>query len=270
PDGTLWVADFSAQRILRYDDAKHKPNGAPADGVLGQSDFSSTGGRTTADGLNGPNNIYADLDGTVWACEFTNNRVVRYDDAKNKPNGAPADGVLGQPDFTSKTAATTQTGMRDMRAVFGDGSGQIYTAEDGNNRVLVFNNAATLANGAPADFVLGQPDFITRTGLTPPTAASLRQPRGIAIDTQNRRVWITDSQNNRVLMYTEKPYTPPDKPVYATHPLDIRLFTEGRDDAYLTESWGYATAPSLVERSSGENRIPVIRRRPTRIQPACA
>ena len=257
PDGTLWVADFSAQRILRYDDAKHKPNGAPADGVLGQSDFSSTGGRTTADGLNGPNNIYADLDGTVWACEFTNNRVVRYDDAKNKPNGAPADGVLGQPDFTSKTAATTQTGMRDMRAVFGDGSGQIYTAEDGNNRVLVFNNAATLANGAPADFVLGQPDFITRTGLTPPTAASLRQPRGIAIDTQNRRVWITDSQNNRVLMYTEKPYTPPDKPVYATHPLDIRLFTEGRDDAYLTESWGYATAPSLVERSSGENRIPV-------------
>ncbi len=256
-DGTLWVADFSANRVLRYDDAKHKANGAPADGVLGQSDFTTKTARTTADGINGDNNIYVDPAGTVWICEFANNRVIRYDDAKNKANGAPADGVLGQPDFTSKAAATTRTGLRDMRAVFGDGSGQIYTAEDGNNRVLIFNNAAGLANGAPADFVLGQPDFITRTGVTPPTAASLRQPRGLAIDTQNRRVWITDSQNHRVLMYTEKPFTPPDKPVYATQPLDLKLFTETRDRSFLTESWGYATAPSLVERSAGEDRIPV-------------
>jgi sugar lactone lactonase YvrE/lysophospholipase L1-like esterase len=257
PDGTLWVADFSAQRMLRYDDAKHKSNGAPADGILGQPDFTTTTARTTADGVNGPNNIYIDLDGTLWVCEFTNNRVVRYDDAAHKPNGAPADGVLGQPDFVSKTAATTQTGMRDMRAVFGNGSGQIYTAEDGNNRVLIFNDAAKLANGAPADWVLGQPDFITRTGVTPPTASTLRQPRGLAIDNLNRRVWITDSQNNRVLLYTEKPYTPPEKPVYTTQPLDLKLFTESRDLTFWDHSWGYANAPSLLERYNNNDKIPV-------------
>jgi len=189
--------------------------------------------------------------------DFSAQRILRYDDAKHKVNGAPADGVLGQPDFASKTAATTQTGMRDMRAVFGDGSGQIYTAEDGNNRVLIFNNAAGLDNGAPADFVLGQPDFITRTGVTPPTAASLRQPRGLAIDTQNRRVWITDSQNHRVLMYTEKPFTPPDKPVYATQPLDLKLFTESADPDFWDHSWGYANAPSLLERYNNNDKIPV-------------
>ncbi len=257
PDGTLWVADFSANRILRYEDAKHKPDGAPADAVLGQPGFTTTSGKCTADGLDGPNNIYVDLDGTVWVCEFNNNRVVRHDNAAGKANGAAADGVLGQPDFTSKAAATTRTGMRSMRAVFGNGSGQIYTAEDGNNRVLIFNNAARLAHGAPADWVLGQPDFITSAGVVPPTASTLRQPRGLAIDNINRRVWITDSQNHRVLMYQEMPYTPPEKPVYTTKPLDLKLFTDCAETDFWDHSWGFANAPSVLERYNTIDKIPV-------------
>jgi hypothetical protein len=48
-----------------------------------------------------------------------------------------------------------------------DPAGTLYVSENNNNRILLFKNAATKANGAPADGVIGQPDFTTATqGIT--------------------------------------------------------------------------------------------------------
>jgi predicted peptidase len=43
--------------------------------------------------------------------------------------------------------------------VFGDAAGRLYLVDESNNRVVIFNDAASRANGANADFVLGQPGF---------------------------------------------------------------------------------------------------------------
>ena len=157
--GRLWVTDRLNHRVLRFDNAAAKANGGNADGVLGQPDFTTGTSGLTSTTMNRPMGVYADMNGSVWICEDDNNRALRFDNAHAKPNGAPADGVLGQPDFTSNAGRTTQDGVRNVRGVFGDPAGRLYLTDESNNRIMIFTNAAMKPNGANADIVLGQPNF---------------------------------------------------------------------------------------------------------------
>lgn len=201
PDGTLWVSNFSNHRVLRYDDAANKPNGGPADGVLGQVDFDSAVSACTQSGLHSPNSVAIGADGTLWVSDYSNRRVLRYDDAAGKPNGGPADGVLGKPDFVTGGSMLSREGFGTTRFVEIGTDGTLYMVGEGNHRVMIFLNAATLANGAPADFVLGQTDFESNDHPEPPTASSLRTPRAALVDDANGFLWVCDYNNRRVLRY---------------------------------------------------------------------
>jgi predicted esterase/sugar lactone lactonase YvrE len=157
--GRLWVTDRLNHRVLRFENAAGKPNGSNADGVLGQPDFTTGASGLSAAKMNRPMGVYADAKDHLWVCEDDNNRVMRYDNASTKPDGAAADGVLGQPDFTSNAPNTTRSGVKNLRGVFGDAAGRLYLADESNNRIVIFNDAAARANGANADYVLGQPGF---------------------------------------------------------------------------------------------------------------
>ncbi|MFN7118250.1 MAG: T9SS type A sorting domain-containing protein [Saprospiraceae bacterium] len=200
-NGTLWVAEFNAHRVTRYNNAASKPNGAPADGVLGQPDFVTGSSALTATGMSSPNGLYVDADGRLWVSETGNRRVTRFDDAANKPNGAAADGVLGQPNFTTNTANVTQNGFSSLRYVTGDSEGRIYVIQEGSHRIVIFNNAASLPNGANADYIWGQADFTSGTAANPPTASSYNTPRAMFIDEAGGKVWVADWANHRVLRY---------------------------------------------------------------------
>lgn len=158
-NGTLWVADRLNHRVLKFDNARSKANGAKADGVLGQPDFSLNSSGLSASKMNRPMGVYTDKADHLWVCEDDNNRVLRFDNASLKPNGAPADGVLGQPDFNTNQKNTTRNGVTNVRGIYGDDAGRLYVVDESNNRILIFNNADKKANGANADYVLGQPDF---------------------------------------------------------------------------------------------------------------
>jgi len=169
-DGTLWVVDVNNNRVLRFDNAASKANGANADGVLGQSDFTSNTFATTQAGMSSPRSVFVDNTGTLWVADATNRRVLRFDNAASKANGADADGVLGQSDFTSNLSPTTQASMNFPMGVTVDNTGRLYVAELTNNRVSIFDDAANKVNGANADNVLGQSDFTSNgTGITAST-----------------------------------------------------------------------------------------------------
>ena len=153
--GRLWVTDRLNHRVLRFDNAAARANGANADAVLGQPDFTTGTSGLSSTKMNRPMGVYADAGGHLWVCEDDNSRVIRFDSASAKPNGAAADGVLGQPNFTSNSKNTTRNGVSNLRGVFGDQAGRLYLADESNNRVVIFNNAAAKPNGASADFVLG-------------------------------------------------------------------------------------------------------------------
>ncbi len=112
--------------------------------------------------------------------------------------------VLGQPDFTTATENLTATPntLRLPTAVASDGV-HVVVADTDHNRVLIWNRIPT-TNNAPADVVVGQPNFNTASlpGNTP-NAKSMRGPQGVWI--QNGRLYVADTQNNRVLIYNQIP-----------------------------------------------------------------
>ena len=194
----VFVVDGNNQRVLRFASLYSLANGAPAEGVLGQPDFTSATGATTQAGMYYPQGLFVDAGGHLWVADYFNHRVLRFDNASSKANGANADGVLGQPDFTSSDNHTTQNGMWAPYAVFVDGNGRLWVAEIGNNRVLRFDNAASKANGANADGVLGQPNFVSGAART--SQAGMNTPTGLAVDTAGG-LWVADAGNNRVLRF---------------------------------------------------------------------
>ncbi len=199
--GKLFVVDRANHRILRWSSSAALSNGSAAEVVLGQLDFTSNASGLVANKFNNPIGIHIDAGGRLWVGDFSNNRVLRFDNASNKANGADADGVLGQPDFITGSSGTTAAKMGGPVGLYLDKTGTLWVSNFGAHRVLRFDNAASKANGADADFVLGQPDFTTGTALNPPTAASLNTPRAITVDYVFGRLWVADWGNNRVLRY---------------------------------------------------------------------
>jgi sugar lactone lactonase YvrE len=176
--GRLWVADTSNNRVLRFDNASTIPSGANANGVLGQLNFTSNGYTTTQAGMDYPVGVFVDAGGRLWVADYNNNRVVRFDNAAAKSNGANADGVLGQQNFTSSGQGTTQSGMELPSGVFVDSGGRLWVADLYSNRVLRFDNAAAKANGANANGVLGQPNFTSNNSAA--TQSGMAYPTGVA------------------------------------------------------------------------------------------
>ena len=112
--------------------------------------------------------------------------------------------VLGQPDFTTTTLnlSATRNTLRLPTAVASDGV-HLVVADTDHNRVLIWNRIPT-TNNAPADVVVGQATFTTSyvPGNTP-NAKSMRGPQGVWI--QNGRLYVADTQNNRVLIFNQIP-----------------------------------------------------------------
>ena len=126
----------------------------------------------------------------------------------------PADVVIGQVDDVSRTFGTsaTQLGITSYGTPVFVG-GILYVPDASNNRILGFVGLPT-ADGAAADFVLGQATFTAGTrndddqdgspDLTP-TARTLSCPSAVASD--GTRLFVADTCNRRVLIYDALPTT---------------------------------------------------------------
>jgi sugar lactone lactonase YvrE len=156
--GALYVTCSNGNRIMRFDNAAGLGANAPANAVFGQPDFTTITPATTAAKMTAPYGAWITPDDSLWVADSGNNRVLRFNNASTKPNGAAADGVLGQPDFTSNLAAVTRRGM-DFPYIrpFVDAKGSLWIADDGNNRVLRFSPDAT-----PPLLILTAPARITK------------------------------------------------------------------------------------------------------------
>jgi len=203
-NGNLYVSDRDNRRVLRFNNAAAKDNGDPADGVLGQPDFVTTTAGLDASTLgNRAWGVFVDGTGRLWVCDRDNHRVLGFDNAAAKSNGAAADVVLGQADFVSNATSLTAAGLGDPKGVFVDGLGRLFVVDEGNNRIKIYNNASTVSLLADADYVLGQPDFVTGgwPPVDPPTASSLNYPEFLWIDNSSNHIWVTDEYNNRILRF---------------------------------------------------------------------
>ena len=142
--GSLYVTCFLAHRVMRFDNASGLGANAPASAVLGQPDFATVTPGTTAVKMSDPTGAWITPDDSLWVADSGNNRVLRFNNASTKSSGAAADGVLGQPNFTSGLTAATRRGMGfpSYRPSV-DTTGSLWIADRNNHRVLRFSPDAT-------------------------------------------------------------------------------------------------------------------------------
>lgn len=195
----LWVSDRENSRVLRFDDISHKASGAHADGVLGHGGFGSSATATSNLGMNSPEGIHVDAAGRLWVADSYNHRVLRFDAAASKANGAAANGVLGQPGFTSNAVTLSAKGMRFPTGVLATSDGTVWVADAEHHRVLGFRAAAAKANGAAADLALGQTSFTTDTFAA--TSRSLFYPYSLGLGPRGT-LFVGDANNSRVLRFS--------------------------------------------------------------------
>ncbi len=255
--GRLWVADFENNRVLMFNDAANLPEfGASANLVLGQQDAITGDPGTSRTQMSGPSGVHVDADENLWVAEYWNNRVLKFANVSSLKTGAPAQRVLGQPDFDTDVPGTSISEMREAVAVIVDSAGRLWVADQGNNRVLRFDRASRLANGASADGVLGQADFDTDTpGSTP---QKLNLPSALAID-RSGSLYIADSGNNRVLFHKQ----PSSKPNGASADgvvgqTDLTTVTEDTTSQKLAGPTGgvdFDREGNLWLADSGNNRV---------------
>jgi sugar lactone lactonase YvrE len=198
PAGRLWIVDSGNNRVLMFKNAATLGSNTPADLVLGQPDFTTDTDGLTSSKMDNPARCVLDKTNRLWVCDANNNRVLRFDNAPLIGNGAQAGGVLGQPDFTTGTSGTTQTTMKTPDSVTVDSAGRLWVADTFNHRVLRFDNAIALANGAPASGVLGQTGFNTNT--TGISASQFNAPISLSADSSGN-LWVVDAFNNRAVRF---------------------------------------------------------------------
>ena len=201
-DGTLWISDSSNRRALRFDAAASKANGANADGVLGQADFTSSIATATISTSDITAGIVI-IDGTLYLGSNLDNRILIWDDAKNKPNGADAVRVLGQTDFTTITYSLSAASIGNPAQLNTDKAGNLYVSDAAVARVSVFLDANSKTNGADADYVLGQPDLLTSGFAT--SQSAIRHPGGLAVFTEGNQTYLAlaEPTSNRIAIWTQ-------------------------------------------------------------------
>ncbi len=134
----LFVADSSANRVVRYDVAAIT-NGEAADAVLCQSAFTTNNTGTTAGTCSSPRGVaYDSARQVLYVSDGSNNRVLAYDVA-SITNGEDATHVLGQTDFTSSTSGQSATKFNSPAGLtFEPTAQQLYVSPGVQSRVLIF------------------------------------------------------------------------------------------------------------------------------------
>jgi sugar lactone lactonase YvrE len=200
-NGTLWVVD-QANRILKFNNAYSDTADSPkADGILGQSAYTTFVDGATDSTFFNPVDICIDDSGNMWVADLWNNRVLKFNDVNNKPKGARSDLVLGQVNFGSNSPALSQSGMNNPNGVCVSGTGnntKVWVTDSQNNRVLRFDNPT--ANGKTADGVLGQINFTNNLpGITDSTL--FLDGLGFVAADSTGRLYVSDSGNGRIVIF---------------------------------------------------------------------
>jgi uncharacterized protein (TIGR03437 family) len=204
-NGTLYVADFGNNRVLRYPRPVSQTGRITPDAVIGQNNFtSSTSASVSSTSLNSPAGLAIGPNGDLFVADSGNNRVLEF--AAGAGTGSSAIRVYGQPGMTTslRSSQVSAQTLSSPEGIFVDQSASLYVADSGANRVLIFPNTESAPPaGAVAAAVIGQGNFSGAPGGT-----GFKAPLGVGVDSIGS-VYVSDSGNNRVLVFSWPAYLTP-------------------------------------------------------------
>ncbi len=191
-NGTLYVADSGNNRVLRFPRPVAQSGRITPDAVIGQPNFtSSVSAAVNAASLKTPAGLAIGPNGDLFIADSGNNRVLEF--PASAGNGASALRVYGQPNMNSALRAgqpSAQT-LVSPEGVFVDQAANLYVADTGDNRVVIYSNTQSApAAGMAASFAITGAD-----------AGGFKAPLDVAGDS-NGNIYISDNGKNRVLIYS--------------------------------------------------------------------
>jgi hypothetical protein len=198
------VADTNNNRVMIWNGIPGV-SGANAQTVIGQPNFTTVSPGATAAKMDTPSGVWTD--GIRLAVVDQGNHRVLIWTTFPTSNGEAADLVVGQPDFTTNTSGSGAQKFSIPWSVASDGV-QLFVADNGNNRVLVFA-AFPVASNPAATGVLGQSTFTNvasnddnQDGADDgvPTARTMNGPQGVTA--VGNRLYVSDTSNHRILIFT--------------------------------------------------------------------
>ncbi len=206
PGSVAATETYSA--VARYAGAmvafKPAPYKMPATAVLGQANVYSTSGTgTSATTMNTSAGVtYDSVHHRLFVADANNSRVLQSTPTiweilsmplrttySARPTSQPAPPT--PPHRTNSMARIRLHMIRSMTACL--------SPTGGNSRVMVFNTS-TITDGMNATYVLGEPNFSSSVGGT--TQSTLITPYGLSYDSNTQRLFVGDTGNNRVMVFS--------------------------------------------------------------------
>lgn len=200
-NGVMAVGSRGAGRVLLWNSVP-TTDGANADVVVGKPDFTNANNGTTDALMTESRFVDFSPDGSKLVVS-EDNRILIWNTIPTT-NGAPADVVIGQPNFTSNNTGLSETEFNNIWGIHVTAGGQLIVCDANNDRVLIFNSIPT-TNNAAADVVIGQEDFVNDD---PIDIGAHRMDFPIDVtSTPQGQLLISDFGNDRVLIYNSIPTT---------------------------------------------------------------
>ena len=190
PSGVAF--DYSGN-IYIADDSNHCVRKINSAGIIttiagtGTGSYSGDGSAATLAGLHSPTGIATDRSGNLYIADRLNNRV-----RKVTPGGTITTFAgTGSAGYGGDGSAATAALLNGPTGVVVDDAGNIYIADNGNNRVRKVTTAGVISTFAGTGVAGYTGDFGVATG------ARFNQPAGVATDASGN-IYIADGGNNCV------------------------------------------------------------------------
>jgi len=160
----------------------------------GTASFSGEGSAATAARLNNPFGIFVHSSGDTYFADTANHRIRKITASNGIISTIAGTGTAGFADG----AATTTAMLSSPNGVYVDGSGNVYIADTGNQRIrkITGSTISTIAGTGTAGFADGNA-----------TTARFSSPYGVFVDSSNN-VYIADAGNHRVRKLSEQQFPP--------------------------------------------------------------
>lgn len=212
----MFVADATNNRVLIYAlDSSNNVSSLTPVKVLGQSSFTSgtalsaCASSTSAAALNSPQGLAWDAARSLlFVANYGGKRVTVFDLSAGVPNitnGMAASYVFGKAALTTTcTGSASSTVLAGPVGLAYDATNtKLYVSDYDAHRVAVYDLSSSPSaswNGMAISNILGQ---TTTTGSSASLAANrMNIPYQVLVDSTNSRLFVADSNNNRVLVFS--------------------------------------------------------------------
>jgi len=184
--GNLYIADQKNYRIRKLNISTGLISTIAGIGIFGTF---ADGNLATSSYLNSPSSVAVDKAGNLYIADKSNHRIRKVNSNTGIISTVAGEGTSG---YFGDGFSATNASLSNPTGIAIDDSGNIYIADQGNNKIRKVTISTGIISTIAGD---GTPGFGGDGSLA--TTAYLNSPFSVALDATNN-IYVADAKNNRI------------------------------------------------------------------------